>query len=184
MGLKEFVLTADWIARGALYFLLFAAKYFSTSAFLISITASPIIRGLLGRLSSRAIRGELKAKGQQYRLQNTLYMISVRLALCFALISYGRLESQISAFDDVVASQQPPTMSAADAKPNLLRLCAYVSGLQTNHMQLFFLSPDQRSLWWMTAQLPFEAYDQTTRKILRFLAFSCPLLRSRRASIR
>jgi hypothetical protein len=62
-GLREFDVTADWIARGALYFFLFAAKYFSTSAFLISITVSPIIRGLLGRLSSRAIRGELKAKG-------------------------------------------------------------------------------------------------------------------------
>src|ERR1700761_5163988 len=91
-------------------------------------------------------------------------MISVRLALCFAPIRYGRLESQISAFDDVVASQQPLTMSAADAKPNLLRLCAYVSGLQTNHKKLFFLSSDQRSLWWMTAQLPFEAYDQTTAR--------------------
>ena len=61
-GLKEFAPTADWIARGVLYLLLFAAKYFSTSAFLISIAASPIIRGLLGRLSSRAMRGELKAK--------------------------------------------------------------------------------------------------------------------------
>jgi hypothetical protein len=47
-----------------LYFLLFSAKYFLTSAFLISITASPVIRGLLGRLSSRAKRGELKAKEQ------------------------------------------------------------------------------------------------------------------------
>ena len=33
-GLKEFALTADWIARGVLYFLLFAAKCFLTSAFL------------------------------------------------------------------------------------------------------------------------------------------------------
>jgi hypothetical protein len=33
------------------------------------------------------------------------------------------------------------------------------------------------------AQRPFEAYDQTTRKIFRFLAFSSPLLRSRRAPL-
>jgi hypothetical protein len=35
----------------------------------------------------------------------------------------------------------------------------------------------------LTAQRPFEAYDQTIRKIFRFLAFSSPLLRSRRAPL-
>lgn len=49
-GLKEFALAADSIARAVWYFLLFAARCFLTSAFLISITASPIIGGLLGRL--------------------------------------------------------------------------------------------------------------------------------------
>jgi ABC-type dipeptide/oligopeptide/nickel transport system permease subunit len=63
-GLKEFALTTDSIARAVWYFLLFAARYSLTSAFLISISASPIIGGLLGRLSSRARRGQLKAKGQ------------------------------------------------------------------------------------------------------------------------
>ena len=33
----------------------------------------------------------------------------------------------------------------------------------------------------LTAQRPFKAYDRITRKIFRFLAFSSPLLRSRRA---
>jgi hypothetical protein len=68
-GLKEFGLTADWIARGVLYFLLFAAKCFLTSAFLISITLPLVIRGLLGRLSSRAKRGELKANGNTTRFR-------------------------------------------------------------------------------------------------------------------
>jgi ABC-type dipeptide/oligopeptide/nickel transport system permease subunit len=63
-GLKEFVLTADSTARAAWYFLLFAARYSLTSAFLISITASPIIGGLLEKFSSRAKRGQLKATGQ------------------------------------------------------------------------------------------------------------------------
>ena len=63
-GLKELALTADSIPRAEWHFLLFAARYSLTSAFLISITASPIIGGLLGRLSPRARRGQLKAKGQ------------------------------------------------------------------------------------------------------------------------
>ena len=49
-GLKEFALAADWSVRGELYFRLFSAKYFLTSAFLISIAASPVIRGLLGKV--------------------------------------------------------------------------------------------------------------------------------------
>ena len=73
-GLKELALTADSIARAVWYFLLFAARYSLTSAFLISITASPIIGGLLGRLSSRARLGQLKAKGQHcLSLEYALY---------------------------------------------------------------------------------------------------------------
>jgi hypothetical protein len=41
-----------------------------------------------------------------------------------------------------------------------------------------------RLSWHLTAQRPFEAYDQTIRKIFRFLAFGCLLLRSRRAPFR
>ena len=33
---------------------------------------------------------------------------------------------------------------------------------------------DKGRLWWTTAQLPFKAYDQSIRKIFRFLAFSSP----------
>jgi hypothetical protein len=62
-GLKELALIADSIATAVWYFLLFAARYSLTSALLISIAASPIIGGLLGGLSSRARRGQLKAKG-------------------------------------------------------------------------------------------------------------------------
>lgn len=79
-----------------------------------------------------------------------------------------------------VASQQLLAMSAADATANLLRLCAYLSGLQTNR-KASSLPHDQGSLWRMTAHQPFEAYDQTVCKIFRILAFSCLLLRSRRA---
>ena len=62
-------------------------------------------------------------------------------------------------------------MSAADATPNLVRLCA-LSGLQTNCKPVFPYLPIKEVFGWMTAQLPFEAYDQNTRKIFRFLAFS------------
>lgn len=65
-GLKGFALTSDSITRAVWYFLLFAAKCFLTSAFLISITASPVIGGLLGRLSSGA--KQWKAEGEKAAL--------------------------------------------------------------------------------------------------------------------
>jgi hypothetical protein len=43
--------------------------------------------------------------------------------------------------------------------------------------------PSRATVVGLAAQRPFEAYDQTTRKIFRFLAFSSPLLRSRRAPL-
>jgi hypothetical protein len=45
-----------------------------TSAFLISITTSPVIVGLLGRLSFKAKQEQLKARSPHYYLWNTLYL--------------------------------------------------------------------------------------------------------------
>jgi hypothetical protein len=71
-SVKEFALAAEAIARGVWYFLDFAARCFFTSAFLISISATPIVACLLEGSSSGAKRGELKARRKNYYFQHTL----------------------------------------------------------------------------------------------------------------
>jgi hypothetical protein len=55
---------------------------------------------------------------------------------------------------------------------SLLTLCVYGGELQASRKCSPFSKG--RPSWHLTAQRPFEAYDQTIRKIFCFLAFSCP----------